>query len=139
MIGTIAFPLFIIFPLRFISLFKVFSISFLTYSFSQQLDGRWAAFITSFSTLIIVISLLLRGHQLSEKKIEMEFLFHRMIGVQVEFLSFLFSVISIPLMTRISLLMKLLRELKTPSDFYHLGFKVFLLSIYDYATFLIMV
>jgi hypothetical protein len=103
------------------------------------LDGRWAAFITSFSTLIIVISLLLRGHQLSEKKIEIEFLFQRMIGVQVEFLSFLFSVISIPLMTRISLLMKLLRELKTPSDFYHLGFKVFLLSLYDYATFLVMV
>jgi hypothetical protein len=88
---------------------------------------------------MIVISLLFRGHQLKENKIEIEFLFQRMVGVQIEFLSFLFSVISIPLMTRISLLMKLLRELKTPSDFYHLGFKVFLLSVYDYVTFLIMV
>ena len=126
--GTISFPILIIWPISF---------SYLIYKISLR-DGNSIAIISSISSLIISIVLLLRGHRTREEKdkIKVEFLFQKMISVQIEFLSFIFSIISIPLFTRISLLMKSLSKLKEPKDFHSLGFKIFLFSIFDYLTFI---
>eukprot|EP01080_Neovahlkampfia_damariscottae_P012001 gene12001-5401_t len=129
--GTMGFPLLILFPC---------SLSYLIFRFSLR-DGTTVAIISSISTLTILIVLILRGHQRNEpkKRVNTEFLFEKMFLVQLEFISFFFTVISIPLFTRVPLFMNLLRKLRKPEDFYHLGLKIFLYSIFDYLTFITII